>query len=75
MNFALLYYSNRNAIFFFFCNFQQNWISDSHEYEFAPGVVTVMDVDDSVIQSGQITYQHVETKNTVKLGRKYLLES
>lgn len=62
---------NRN----FVCYLQQNWIADPQEYEFAPGMVAVMDVDDSIIPTGQITYQHVQVKNNMKLSRKYSFPS
>lgn len=46
-------------------------MADSQDYDFGPGMVTLMDVDDSMMQTGQAEYEyeHVQVKSTVKLGR------
>lgn len=49
---------------------EQKWVSDQ-DYD----LVTLMDVDASMIQTGPAVHQNVEIKNSVKLGRKYLFIS
>ncbi|XP_055302928.1 homeobox protein DLL-2-like [Sitodiplosis mosellana] len=46
--------------------YEQNWIADPQDCEYAPGMLTVMDVDESILQADQVVYQ---AKPAVKLGR------
>lgn len=47
-----------------FIYLQQKWVADPQDFDFE-----LMDVEGAIIHDDQ-SYQQVEVKNTVKLGRK-----
>lgn len=53
-----------------------NYFMTSYEYTTDIGhMINEMDVDSSMMQTGQAAQQNIEMKNTVKLGRKCIFRS